>query len=80
MESKTCPKCGAHWMEDQLYWSTGQSGKEIDLAGLVCNDYGDSQCINPCKGEEGGQTWAKRLAEIDRLLAQALDGAGDERL
>ena len=80
MENKLCEKCGAHWIAGQLFWSTGQAGKEIDLAGLVCNDYGDSQCINPCKGVEGGQTWAKRLAEIDRLLEQALDGSGDDQL
>ena len=73
MESKLCEKCGAHWINGQLYWSTGAKGEELDLAGLVCNNYGNEQCINPCRGQEGGQTWEKRLAEIDRLLEEGLD-------
>ncbi len=80
MENQNCPKCGAHWIEGQLYWSTGAMGKEEDLAGLVCNELGDSSCINPKNGVVGGQTWEWRLKQIDMLLDQALDGAGDDQL
>lgn len=65
MEIKTCPKCGARWIDNQLYWSTGKPGKEEDLAGLVCNKVNDSQCINPMKGDETGQTWEKRLKILE---------------
>ncbi len=40
---------------------------ELDLAGLVCNNLGDHQCINPKRGVEGGQTWADRAKTIDSL-------------
>ena len=80
METKTCPKCGAHWMEGQLYWSTGNAAKEEDLAGLVCNNLGDDTCINPQKGVVGGATWEERASEAQRMVRQALDGAGDDQL
>lgn len=80
METKTCPKCGAHWMEGQLYWSTGNVAKEEDLAGLVCNSLGDDTCINPQKGVDGGMTWEERASEAERMVRQALDGAGDDQL
>ena len=67
MESRKCGKCGATWINGQLYWSTGNKGKEADLAGLVCNKLGDDQCINPQRGNESGVTWAKRLEELERL-------------
>ena len=35
-------------------------GKEEDLAGLVCNNLGDDQCINPKRGDVSGDTWEKR--------------------
>ena len=76
MNCKQCRKCGAKWLNGQLYWSTGQVGKEEDLAGLVCNSLGDSSCINPKKGNTTGDTWEKRLAELDRLIDQATDGEG----
>ena len=61
-----CPKCGAVWINGQHYWSgTGKLGNELDLAGLVCNKLGDDTCINPCKGSEGGVTWAQRLEELE---------------
>ena len=66
MNCKQCGKCGAKWMrlsEDgdwQLYWATGKPGKEEDLAGLVCNNLGDGQCINPKRGNTTGDTWEKR--------------------
>ena len=60
MDTKTCSKCGACWIGGQLFWATGKAGKEEDLAGLVCNNYGDDQCINPMKGDTTGDTWVKR--------------------
>ena len=54
-------------MDGQLFWATGAKAKEADLAGLVCNKLGDSQCINPQRHNTSGDTWAKRLAELERL-------------
>lgn len=66
MNTKTCPKCGANWINDQHYWTgTNKPGNELDLAGLVCNKLGDDTCINPCRGKEGGVTWEKRLQELE---------------
>ena len=73
MENKICKKCGAHWISGQLYWSTGSKGEERDLAGLVCNDYGNEDCINPAKGTEGGQTWAERAEQAKRMLEEELE-------
>lgn len=67
MQTRTCGKCGATWIDGQLYWSTGAKAKEEDLAGLVCNKLGDQQCINPKLGAEGGQTWEKRFETINDL-------------
>ncbi len=67
MNTKICPKCGAKWIENQLYWATGKPGKEEDLAGLVCNKVRDPQCINPKLGDETGQTWEKRLKQSDQF-------------
>ena len=64
MDLKVCNKCGAKFMEGQLYWSTGKEGDPHDLAGLVCNDYGDYTCINPVKGSDSGQTWEMRRGFI----------------
>jgi len=61
MEIKECGKCSAKWINGQLFWSTGQKAEETDLAGLVCNNLGDDQCINPARGQEGGQTWKERM-------------------
>lgn len=72
MNCKQCGKCGAKWINGQLYWSTGAVAKEEDLAGLVCNNYGDAQCINPKKGDETGDTWEKR-DEYARTLAPEFD-------
>jgi hypothetical protein len=68
LHRKECPKCGAVWLNDKHVWTgTGVSkdGSELDLAGLVCNKHGDSTCINPCKGKEGGDTWEKRLYSLE---------------
>jgi hypothetical protein len=62
MNCKKCEKCGARWVDDQLFWATGRPGRDEDLAGLVCDRFGDDRCINPCRGtEHDGDTWAKRL-------------------
>ena len=70
MDTKQCPKCGAKWINGQLYWSTGKPASELDLAGLVCNKFSDDQCINSLKGEEGGITWEKRLEQMQRDLEE----------
>jgi hypothetical protein len=57
---KVCPKCESRWVGGQLYWSTGKIGCPHDLAGLVCNKYGNNRCINPCRGSTSGQTWEIR--------------------
>jgi len=67
-DNKTCPKCGATWIGGQHYWSgTGKLGNELDLAGLVCNSFGDETCINPCMGLDGGVTWKKRMNQLEEL-------------
>ncbi len=71
MEFKVCNKCGAQFMEGQLYWKTGAAGKKEDLSGLVCDKLGNEECLNELKGtQHSGQTWEKRLAY--------LEGATDE--
>jgi hypothetical protein len=67
LDRKECPKCGALWLNGQHYWSgTGVKGNDLDLAGLVCNKLGDDTCINPCRGQDGGDTWAKRLEDLEQ--------------
>jgi len=66
MNTKICPKCGATWIGNQHYWTgTNKLGNEHDLAGLVCNQFGDDSCINPKRGSEKGTTWGKRLKELE---------------
>lgn len=66
LERKECPKCKATWINGQHVWSgTGNQGSELDLAGLICNKLGDDTCINPLKGNIGGQTWEYRSGYID---------------
>ena len=67
MDIKICPKCDAKWIQGNHFWSTGAKGNEADLAGLVCNQYGDYSCINPLKGDETGDTWEKRFDFIGKL-------------
>ena len=66
MNCKQCSKCGAKWIDGQHFWSTGAPGNEDDLAGLVCNNLGDSQCINPSRGSTGGDSWEKRLDDSNK--------------
>ena len=55
-------------MDGKLFWRTGKEGKLEDLAGLVCDDYGDAECINELKGtKHTGQTWEKRAAYAEGL-------------
>lgn len=60
-----CPKCKAVWLNGEHIWTgTGKKGNEADLAGLVCNNYGDDTCINPAKGNESGDTWEARRGKL----------------
>ncbi len=68
LSRKECPKCGAVWINQKHIWrGTANEGSELNLAGLVCNKYGDQTCINPKKGEEGGVTWEERLKTLETL-------------
>ena len=68
MSRTECPKCGATWLNGQHYWSgTGRLGDPHDLAGLVCNKFGNHQCINPVKGSDSGDTWERRLADLEKF-------------
>jgi len=67
MENKVCSTCGARFLEDQHYWSTGALGNKEDLAGLVCDKYGNDECINPFRGtNHSGETWESRLEFIEK--------------
>lgn len=70
--SKVCLKCGAKFFEGRLYWATGQPGDPKDLAGLVCQNWGDATCINPMRNETTGDTWQKRF-DFMNLMAPELD-------
>jgi hypothetical protein len=73
MSCKTCPVCGANWVDNQLFWKTGKSGSDADLNALVCRSLTGEKaknCANPAKGTEGGVGWAERLKNIE----QGLDG------
>ena len=75
LQRKECPKCRAIWINGEHRWGgTGNRGSELDLAGLVCNDYGDEQCINPLKGQEGGDSWDRRLEDLDKFGAKYDEG------
>jgi len=69
LSTKICEKCGATWVNGKHYWRTGNTSdtSELDLAGLVCNDFGNEQCINPSRGMGGGDSWAKRAERITDL-------------
>lgn len=72
-DSKTCPHCGATWINGQHYWSgTGQKGDEKTLSNLVCGIKDDPKCINPMHktGHIYGEadTWEKRAKFIDSVM------------
>ncbi len=66
---RRCQVCQACWIGPQLFWFTGARGNNLDLAGLVCNtDHGGGlRCVNPAKGQGGGDTWEKREALIQGI-------------
>ena len=68
IDRKECPKCGATWIDGTHRWSTGKMGNELDLAGLVCNKLGDDTCINPKRGIDGGDSWEKRLIDLNKKI------------
>lgn len=66
LSRQECSHCGAVWINGKHYWSgtaNTSDTSELDLAGLVCNTpYGNPrECINPKRGQEGGDSWVKRL-------------------
>jgi hypothetical protein len=70
--NRSCPKCGANFLAGRLYWATGKPGDPRDLAGLVCQNWGDETCINPMRHASGGDTWQKRF-EFMNTMASELD-------
>ena len=82
LDRKECPKCEAVWINGQHVWrGTGNTSKnsELDLAGLVCNKLGDHTCINPVKGQDGGDTWEYRSGFIDGMMKGREDTFGELR-
>ena len=73
MNIKSCEKCGAKFIDSQLFWSTGKPGTFEDLAGLVCNNLPETDtilCINPKRGDTTGTTWEYRRGYVDGLMAE----------
>jgi hypothetical protein len=73
MSNRNCPICGAHWVDGQLYWSTGKPGNDADLNALVCRRLTAEKadgCVNPSKGEEGGIGWEERLKMTEAALTE----------
>ena len=68
MNTKTCPKCGATWINEQHFWTgTNKQGDESELASLVCDKFGDNSCINQMKGTTKGDGWEKRFKNMDAI-------------
>jgi hypothetical protein len=73
MSNRNCPVCGAHWVDGQLYWSTGKPGKDADLNALVCRRLAPEKaegCVNPAKGSDGGVGWEERLKMTEAALTE----------
>ena len=74
MNIRECEKCGAKWLNGTLFWATGKSGLEEDLAGLVCNALTDNEdiklCINQKRGDTSGSTWEYRRGYVDGMMAE----------
>jgi hypothetical protein len=71
MDLRICEICGAKWIDGQLYWSTGKSGKDLDLNALVCRRLAAEKaagCVNPCKGSDGGEGWEDRIRKTEAAL------------
>ena len=72
---KFCDKCGATWLNGEHRWTgTGAKVNELDLAGLVCNNISDTdpdydKCINPKRGQIGGDTWDYRRGFVDGAIS-----------
>jgi len=79
IDRRECAKCGAIWINSQHIWATGKTGSEVDLAGLVCNKLGDSQCINPLRGAESGDTWEAREGDLKVGFDSKRDRLEDQR-
>lgn len=74
---KTCPTCQAQFLNGEHFWATGKKGNPLDLAGLVCNKFCKGRpCINPCKGEEGGDTWEDRMGRLEVLESEYMTKDG----
>jgi hypothetical protein len=74
-QMRICPVCEARWISGQHYWATGRPGgqnSEKDLAGLVCNSTSKPGCINPCKGDETGDSWKKRQDRMN-IISEEFD-------
>lgn len=73
MNCRTCPVCGATWIDGQLYWSTGKPGQDADLNALVCRRLPKekaSRCVNPSQGKDGGIGWEERQAMTEAALTE----------
>jgi hypothetical protein len=72
MDTRNCPICGASWLGGKLYWQgTGKPGKDEDLNALVCRKLPPekaAECINPCKGQSGGEGWEERMKKTEEAL------------
>lgn len=78
MKRVECPRCGATWLDNQLYWSTGAKADEKDLSNLVCGLRDFDDCINPIHktGHIYGEadSWEKR-AGVSKKIDLELDNA-----